>query len=123
MRKRYIQNPVTFELVPAEEYVRPGNKGPVVRADLEPFRSHVDGSIIGSRKDLREHNDRNNVVCAMDMEESVATATKEREDFYAGQPYDTKSRRDALIFAHEIHQEGRSKADVAQMTENYKRRN
>ena len=35
-----------------------------VHGDIEPFRSPVDGTVISDRKQLREHNKRNNVVSA-----------------------------------------------------------
>jgi len=37
-------------------------QAPGIMRDLQPFRSPVDRSIIGSRSDLREHNKRNGVV-------------------------------------------------------------
>ena len=39
----------------------------VIRGDITPFKSMVDGTVINSRKDLREHNLRNNVVNTADL--------------------------------------------------------
>lgn len=33
-----------------------------VVSDIEPFQSPVDGSVVGSRSDLRAHNRRNGVI-------------------------------------------------------------
>jgi hypothetical protein len=40
---------------------------PAIIGDIEPFVSTVDGSVISSRRDLREHNARNNVVLTADL--------------------------------------------------------
>ena len=122
MTKRYIQDPVTLKLVPAEEYRRPEGLHHI-QGDLEPFRSHVDGALIASRRDLREHNRRNNVVEGGEVLQDHERAKKKREDFYAGRPYDTERRVDAVKFATELHERGRSKADIRQMVENYQKRN
>ncbi len=37
-----------------------------VSGNFEPFKSPVDGAVIGSQRDLREHNSRNNVVSLHD---------------------------------------------------------
>lgn len=56
-RKRYIQDPVTFELVPAEEYyaARHEVSAPMVMPDIQPYRSMVTGEVINSRSRHREH--------------------------------------------------------------------
>ena len=56
MRTRYIQDPVTLELVPIEEY-RPKreNRSALVMPDIQPYRSMIDGSLIGSRSKHRVH--------------------------------------------------------------------
>lgn len=53
--RRYIQHPVTLELIPAEEYERPRQAGPYVWDDIQPYRSQIDGSLIGSRSTHRSH--------------------------------------------------------------------
>ena len=40
---------------------------PAILGDITPFKSSVDGTVIGSRKDLREHNTRNGVVNTDDL--------------------------------------------------------
>lgn len=42
-------------------------RSPIVIHDIQPFRSPVDGSVVTSRKKLREHNARNGVVSAGDL--------------------------------------------------------
>jgi hypothetical protein len=55
MRKRYIQDPKTLELVPADEYVRAEVDAPMVMPDIQPYRSQIDGSIINSRSTHKAH--------------------------------------------------------------------
>ena len=55
MRKRYIQHPVTLELVPAEEYESPRVQGPMVIPDIQPYRSMATGEMIMGRRQHREH--------------------------------------------------------------------
>ncbi len=62
MRKRYIQHPVTLELIPAEEYQAPPSAGFFVIGDLQPYKSMVDGSIVEGRRQHREHLKAHNVV-------------------------------------------------------------
>ena len=68
-RKRYIQHPQTYELIPAEEYVRPsglnGAAGPTIIPDIKPFVTvcgDMAGKEITSRKALREFEKRNGLV-------------------------------------------------------------
>jgi len=52
---RYIQDPKTLELVPADEYVSPAQQLHYVMPDIQPYRSMADGSYITSRSAHREH--------------------------------------------------------------------
>lgn len=64
----WIQHPVTGKLIPREEYVRPNvNKSAAVMDDVKPFISTVDGSLIGTRPQLEEHNRRHNVTNTADF--------------------------------------------------------
>jgi len=90
---RYVQDPKTNKLVPAEEYyARQEQKSAYVyaQADVQPFQSVVDRSVITSRADLREHNARNGVVhesefgSARDRASYYARKAAERADFYQG---------------------------------------
>ena len=61
MRRRYIQDRETGKLreVTTE---RTSRLTPFIQDDIEPFVSHVDGSIISSRSKLRQHNRQHNVI-------------------------------------------------------------
>ena len=66
--KRWIQDPVTFKLVPADEYYAPAdNAGPYIRDDIKPYQSMIDGRMIEGRKMHREHLKSNNCIEAGDM--------------------------------------------------------
>lgn len=51
---RFIQHPVTLELIPADQYVSPEVDAPMVMPDIQPYRSQLDGSIVTSRSRHRE---------------------------------------------------------------------
>jgi hypothetical protein len=56
MRTRFIQDPETLELVPADEfYDRRDVSAPMVMPDIQPYRSMIDGQMITSRSKHREH--------------------------------------------------------------------
>ena len=52
-----------YEFIPVDEAARKSDSA-YVMGDIDAFVSPVDGSIISDRKQLREHNKRNNVVSA-----------------------------------------------------------
>ena len=86
MRKRWIQDPTTYKLIPADEYERPRTNAPAVSGDIEPFVSSVDGTLISSRRSLREHNKRHNVVTAAEYGGHVdPKAAKRIERFMNGE--------------------------------------
>jgi hypothetical protein len=94
-RKRWIQCLETGKLVPAEEYQRI-NHSPAVHDDLKPFMSPIDGSVIGSNKDLREHNKRHKVIQHLEFGEGgveAAAAKKRREDVFTGRHSTAESYR------------------------------
>ncbi len=55
MRQRYIQDPVTLKLVPAEEYYGPSVQTHMVIGDIAPYQSMATGEMIGGRRQHREH--------------------------------------------------------------------
>ena len=56
MRQRYIQDPITHKLIPAEEWVdRSEPAAPMVMPDIAGYKSMVTGEWIGSRSAHREH--------------------------------------------------------------------
>lgn len=67
--KRWIQDPVTLKLVPADEYYSGPveNAGPYIRDDVKPYQSMITGEFIEGKKAHREHLKRHNCVEAADM--------------------------------------------------------
>lgn len=56
MKKRYIQDPVTFQLIPAEEYCGASvSKASYIAPDIKPYKSQITGEMITSRSQHREH--------------------------------------------------------------------
>lgn len=55
-RQRYIQDPITHKLIPAEEW-HGGDlvNAPMVMADIQPYKSMIDGQMITSRSQHRTH--------------------------------------------------------------------
>jgi len=98
---RYIQHPITYKLIPADEYVRPKEAGTAaVHGDIQSFVSPVDGSVITDRKQLREHNRKNNVVSADEFSpEHYAKKKQERDDFFQGR----RSREETFNRKQEIY--------------------
>ena len=93
---RYVQDPVTLELVPAHQYRAPGKPVHEIQGDIEPFISPIDKSIISSRAQLREHNRRHNVTNAADYSpEFIAQRRRQREAFF--QP--SRERKQAIYDA------------------------
>lgn len=55
-RQRYIQDPTTHKLIPAEEWVGPSNpSAPYVIPDIQPYQSMQTGEMIVSRSHHRAH--------------------------------------------------------------------
>lgn len=52
---RYIQDPKTLKLIPADEYFEEKPEGPMIMKDIKPYQSIIDGSTITSRSKHREH--------------------------------------------------------------------
>jgi hypothetical protein len=56
MRKRYIQDPITHQLIPADEYCGPSQStSSYIMPDIKPYQSMVTGEMITSRSRHREH--------------------------------------------------------------------
>lgn len=56
MRQRYIQDPVTHELIPAEKWRGPSSSASAyVVPDIQPYKSMITGEMITSRSQHREH--------------------------------------------------------------------
>tara|TARA_R100000951_G_scaffold94196_1_gene82882 strand:- start:11 stop:319 length:309 start_codon:yes stop_codon:yes gene_type:complete len=59
---------------------RPTNHSATIQGDIESFVSPVDGSVITDRKQLRLHNERNNVVNTAEFEGTKQPVTSENTD-------------------------------------------
>ena len=63
MRQRYIQDPKTLKLIPAEEwYGRDDVAAPYIQPDIQPYQSMATGEMIQSRSHHREHLRRHGLV-------------------------------------------------------------
>lgn len=54
-RQTYIQDPVTLELIPKEQYRPRHSAGPFILDDIKPYRSMITGEMIMGRRQHREH--------------------------------------------------------------------
>ncbi len=81
----YDKETGTSTFVPIDNAARLQSAGASIHGDITPFVSPVDGSVITDRKQLREHNKRNNVVNADEFSpEFYERKARERTDFYEG---------------------------------------
>lgn len=97
---KWRQDSVTGKLVPIDEATQ-RHAGHYVQGDIEPFVSPVDGSVISDRRQLAEHNKRNNVVNAAEFsQEYYDKKAQERSDFYNGK----HSRQETLARKQEIYE-------------------
>ena len=86
------------EFIPIDESARTAAQG-AIHGDIQTFVSPVGGSVISDRKQLREHNKRNNVVSADNFSpEFIARKTKERERVLNGEhtPQESFKRKQEL---------------------------
>jgi len=61
---RYIQDPKTHKLIPADEYYLQESTSAYILTDYQPYVSMVTGEMIEGRKAHREHLKRHNLVVA-----------------------------------------------------------
>ncbi len=82
---RWRQDKETGKLIPVDEAAARRDFHSI-HGDIEPFRSPVDGSVITDRKQLRDHNKRNNVVHADEFSpEFYERKAEERRKFFAAE--------------------------------------
>jgi hypothetical protein len=79
MRWRQSLNEETgkYEFIPVDDAARRHSGGSAIHGDIQSFVSPVDGSVISDRKQLREHNKRNNVVNLAETEGVKPPQTKD----------------------------------------------
>ena len=88
------------EFIPIDESARKAD-GHYIQGDIESFVSPVDGSVISDRRQLEEHNRRNNVVNAGEFTpEHYEQKAKERANFYQS----NHGRRETLKRKQEIYE-------------------
>ncbi len=81
---RYIQHPITHELIPEHEYIDPRKptkhgEGPTVFGDITPYASPIDGRPINSRTQRREDMKRNECRPYEGREEEAAEVRRQEE--------------------------------------------
>lgn len=55
-RTTYIQDPVTHKLIPKSEYYAHADvNAPMIMGDIQPYQSMIDGQMITSRSQHRNH--------------------------------------------------------------------
>ena len=94
---RWIQDPETGKLIPAEEYQRDDPSAPYVQGDIESFKSPIDGSIISDRAHLRAHNKRHGVTDSRD---------------YSGEYFKSKAAERASILSSDNEKAKRARIDT-----------
>lgn len=88
MRRRFIQDPVTFELIEVtQDYVAPARESAKNNGALWNDRHYdgvkaTDGTDISTRAKHREYMKRNNLTTVDDFKSTWAQAQKQRESFY-----------------------------------------
>ena len=96
---RWRQDAKTGKLIPIDAAAR-RHDGHAIHGDIAPFVSPIDGTVISDRRQLEEHNKRNNVVNAAEFSpEFYAEKAKERANFYEGR----HSRAETQRRKEEIH--------------------
>lgn len=87
-RRRYIQDPVTFEMIEVTpDFVPPPRESAKNRGALWNDRHYdgvqaTDGTDISTRKKHRDYMKRNNLATVDDFSQTWAKSQKEREQFY-----------------------------------------
>jgi len=76
----WVQCRETGKLIPKEEFYSSSSGGISVLGDIEPFVSPVDGSVIGSRSTLRDHNKRHGVTDPRDYGPNWFSRKKKERD-------------------------------------------
>lgn len=77
-RRTYVYDPQVGEMVEKGSRTNERLAADIV-TDIEPFKSPIDGTIIASRSELRNHMKRHGVAHVSDYTESHAKAAKDRE--------------------------------------------
>ena len=79
-RKSWVQDPVTLELVPKDEYVPPASDAPFIVGDIAPYRSMITGEVIPGRRQHREHLRQHGCIEVGNEKLTPRTPTTARDD-------------------------------------------
>lgn len=103
-RRSWIQNPnPPYDLIPAEEYRPPEEKGRLyVIPDYPDFVSPIDGKVVKGRKGYREHCKEHNVTNASDYSQEWKDNAKRRKELFTSKKA-KQERIEALKEAYERH--------------------
>lgn len=90
MRWKQVYNPETkkYEMIPMDSSAarRDQSMGVMVKGNFEPFKSHIDGSVINTQKKFEEHCRRYNVVPSQEFSQDYyERKAKERSRLYTGE--------------------------------------
>ena len=84
--QKYDKETDTSTFVPADEAARQSDMSAVVRGDIEPFVSPIDGSVISGTKQMRDHYKEHDVVPTAEFSpEFLEKKQKERERVFTGE--------------------------------------
>jgi hypothetical protein len=76
---RFIQDPVTHKLIPAEEYRPAAKQVHGIMPDIEPFVSPIDRSVIRTRPQLADHHRQHGTTNSRDYsKEYIANRGKQK---------------------------------------------
>lgn len=95
-RQTYIYDERLKKLVPKDEYYTDlEDTGPMIQPDIQPFKSIIDGEVIGSRSDLRRHMKKHGVVQTSEFSAEWSRAAARRREIQKGR-HDKAQRLQAL---------------------------
>lgn len=103
-RKRYIQDPDTGELIPAEQYVPKYELNPhnlIIGDRHYDGLQATDGTDISTRTKHREYMKKNGLTIADDFKGEWSRAAKERADYYQGKR-GTITKNDIALAIHQL---------------------
>jgi hypothetical protein len=89
-----------YEFIPVDQSAMARDSGAAIHGDIQSFVSSVDGSVISDRKQLREHNKRNDVVNTAEFDGHWERQEKVRDRHYTGE----HTREESLKRKQEIYE-------------------
>jgi hypothetical protein len=111
-RQSYIYDERLKKMVPKDEYYAGLEAAdfPMIQPDIEPFKSIIDGEVIGSRRDLRNHMKKHNVVPTSEFSAEWSRAAARRREIQQGR-HDKAQRLQALSDSFEhVRNQNRAKS-------------